>query len=863
MNPGDPRADAAPRAQSAPQAQGARRALGDRIPERGACGGEAVLDRFLAWVSDTGLTPYPQQEEALLELMLGHHVVLGTPTGSGKSLVALGLHFKALCEGERSFYTAPVKALVSEKFFSLCDELGPDRVGMATGDASINPDAPVLCCTTEVLANMALRRGAELDAPYVVLDEFHFYGDRERGVSWQVPLLALPDSLFLMMSATLGNTAPIEEQLERRSGRPVAHVHSLERPVPLEFEYRETPLHETLADLLETDRAPVYVVHFTQRECVEQAQALTSADVAGRERRLRIAEELAGLRFDTPFGRDVQRFLRHGVGIHHAGLLPRYRLLVERLAARGLLQVICGTDTLGVGVNIPIRSVVFSKLCKFDGEKVAILSIREFKQIAGRAGRKGFDDLGTVVCQAPEHVIENRKLAERAAADPKRRRVARKRPPSRGFVAWNRDTFQRLVERPPEPLESRFDVDHGMLLAVMQRPGLDAARAGGYRALLELIACCHERDAVKARLRRRTAQLFRSLRSAGILDVVRGERGPEVRVAPDLQEDFSLYQTLSLYLVEALSALDPESPRYALEVITLAEAILEDPTPILQAQRDAARRELLARLKAEGVPYEDRIRQLEEVTHPQPDADFVRESFRLFAASHPWVREEDVRPKCVAREMFEDCRSFADTVRRYGIGRSEGLLLRYLCQVHDTLVRSVPIGARTEALYDVVAFLRATVQRVDRSLVEAWEELQEPRAAAAAPARAFDLALHERLLTAQVRAELHALMRALAAGDYEDAARCVRADPDDPWDAARFERELAPFLEEYGRPLFTPEARQARHTLLKRTGPRSWDAFQVLLDPAGDGLWAIEAEVDLRREREPEGPLLRMRRIGP
>ncbi len=840
-----------------------RPALGDRIAF-GESDADVVLDRFLGWVSDIGLVPYPQQEEALLELMLGRHVVLGTPTGSGKSLVALGLHFKALCEGARSFYTAPVKALVSEKFFSLCDDLGAERVGMATGDASINADAPVLCCTTEVLANMALRQGSRLDAPYAVLDEFHFYADRDRGTAWQIPLLALPDTLFLLMSATLGNTARIEERLKQRSGREVSHVHSLERPVPLEFEYRETPLHETLEELIGRGRAPVYVVHFTQRECAEQAQGLTSANLVDREARRRIAEALGGFRFDSPFGRDVQRFLRHGIGIHHAGLLPKYRLLVERLAGRGLLQVICGTDTLGVGVNIPIRTVLFSKLCKFDGRRVSILSIREFKQIAGRAGRKGFDDLGTVVCQAPEHVVQNRRLAARAAADPKRRKPARKKAPTRGFVSWNRDTFERLVTREPEPLESRFDVDHGMLLAVLQRPQEDARRGEGYRALLDLVALSHESAGSKARLRRRAAQLFRSLRGAGIVEVVPGPGGARVRVASDLQEDFSLHQTLSLYLVEALAVLEPESPRYPLEVISLVEAILEDPVAILLAQRDERRRELLARLKAEGVPYEDRIRQLEDVTHPQPDAGFVHESFRLFAASHPWVREEDVRPKSIAREMFEDFRSFADTVRRYGIGRSEGLLLRYLSQVHNTLVRSVPLAARTESVYDVIAFLRATLQRVDTSLIEAWEKLVQPAPTPgeAAP-RAFDLALHEELLAARVRAELHALVRALAHGDFDEAAGCVRADPDEPWDAERFERELAPFLEEYGQLLFTPEARRTQHTLLKRTGPRSWDAFQVLLDPRGDGLWAVEAEVDLRSEREPEGPMLRMRRIGP
>jgi hypothetical protein len=843
--------------------------LGARVPEGGTREPDEILDRFLGWISDQGLEPFPHQEEALLELMADRHVVLGTPTGSGKSLVALGLHFKALCEGERSFYTAPIKALVSEKFFALCGDFGAADVGMLTGDVSINPGAPILCCTTEVLANMCLRQGDRTDAPYVVMDEFHYYADRERGVSWQIPLLSLPDTRFLLMSATLGNTAVIEARLRERTGRELAAVFSDERPVPLDFEYRETPLHETIEDLLDAAKVPVYVVSFTQRECAERAQALTSANVCNREEKRAIAAALGGFRFDSAYGGEFQRFVRSGIGVHHAGLLPKYRLLVERLAQAGQLKVICGTDTLGVGVNIPIRTVVFSKLCKFDGEKVAILGIREFKQIAGRAGRKGFDERGSVVAQAPEHVIENKRLAARATeAGAKRRRVVKKKAPARGFVPWNRETFERLVSRPPEMLASRFDVSHGMLVSVLQREGVGDEPRGGYGALADLIARSHESPAAKARHRRRAAVLFRSLRRAGIVRTVRdAETGRRrVRVDEALQVDFSLHHTLSLFLVEAVATLEAEAPDYPLEVLSLVEAILENPEPILRAQTRKARDDLLARLKAEGVPYEDRMRQLEQVTYPQPEAEFIHAAFQVFATAHPWVCEENVHPKSVARAMFEDCRSFVDTVREYGVARSEGALLRYLSQVHNALVKTVPEAARTQEVIDLIAYLRTLLRRVDSSLVEAWEALlhpeERPAEVAAAPLR-FDLASRERLLAARVRSELHGLVRALAARDYTEAAGCVRSDPDDPWDEGCFERALAPFFEEYDRIVFTPDARQSRRTLLKKTGPRTWDVSQVLVDPLGDELWAIQGEVDLRSERDPEGPLVRLRRIGP
>ncbi len=839
--------------------------LRERVPAGGTRDPSEILGRFLDWVAERGLEPYPEQEQAILALALGHHVVLSTPTGSGKSLVATALHFEALCAGARSFYTAPTKALVSEKFFAACEDFGPESVAMLTGDASINPAAPIVCCTAEVLSNMALRQGAALDAPYVCMDEFHYYADRERGVAWQVPLLVLERARFLLMSATLGNTAPIAERLAARTGVPVDEVHSDVRPVPLDFEYRETPAHETLEDLVARARAPVYVVNFTHRECAEQAQALTSARLAMREERERIAEAISGFRFDTPFGKDLQRWLRFGIGVHHAGMLPRYRLLVERLAQRGLLRVICGTDTLGVGVNIPIRSVLFAKLCKFDGEKVAILPVREFKQIAGRAGRRGFDERGFVVAQAPEHVIEKRRAQARWAAG--KRRAAPGRSVPKGIVPWNRDTFERLVARPPETLESRFEVGHGMLVNVLQRREPEAGPGQGYRDLIELVARSHESEASKRRLRRRAAALFRSLRRAGIVEVARADHRQRLGafVREELQLDFGLHQTLSLYVVEAVAALDPESASYAPLVLSVVEAVLESPRAILVEQVRKLRRDLVGRLKAEGVPYEDRLRELEAVTHPQPDAEFLAATFRIFAEAHPWVGAADLRPKSIAREIVEGYLGFVDYVREYSLARSEGVLLRYLGQVYHTLVQTVPEEAKTEELHDAIAYLRTLVRGVDSSLFAAWEELAAPRAAAAAgPAArpAPDLAQDARALAARVRAELHALVRAFSRGEWEEAPRLV-AQGDLAWDAERFRAALAPFLAEYAELGFTPDARQARHTQLRAVEPRVFDVTQVLVDPQGDHLWAIHGRVDLRGERDPEGPVVQVLRIGP
>ena len=833
---------------------------------------DTVLDRFLGWVSASGLAPYPAQEEALLELMAGRHVILSTPTGSGKSLVATALHFKALAEGKRSFYTCPVKALASEKFFALCHDFGAVNVGMLTGDASINYAAPIVCCTAEVLANMALRQGEALDAPYVVMDEFHYYSDRERGMAWQIPLLALPNTTFLLMSATLGPTLGIEEELERRTGREIAHVTSRERPVPLDFEYREELLHEAVEKLVKEGKSPVYVVSFTQRECAELAQALTSTTLTSRDERQRISEAIGGFRFDSPYGRDVQRFVRAGIGIHHAGLLPKYRLLVERLSQQGLLRVICGTDTLGVGVNVPIRSVLFSKLCKFDGEKTTILSVRDFKQIAGRAGRKGFDDRGAVVCIAPEHVVLNRR-AEAKAADPRsgRKKAVKVKPPTKGFLPWNEETFERLVERDPEPLVSRFHVTHGMLVSVLQREREADRPGGGYRAVIELVSRCHEDARAKRRLRREAAMVFRSLRRAGIVELVRDARTGRrrVRVHEDLQRDFSLHQTLSLYLVDAVSALDREAPTYALDALSLVEAILENPRPILLRQVDREKARRVAELKAQGVPYEDRVRELEDVTWPKPLAEFVYATFDLFAEKHPWLGSESIRPKSIAREMAETFLGFHDYVRQLGLERSEGLLLRYLGQVYTTLGQSVPEALRTDEVEEIRAYLRAMLEQVDASLVEEWEMLVHPDLtppAEGSPAlpvrRERDVAADPRVFAARVRQEWHRLVQALAARDWDEAARCVRQEPDDPWEPRRFHDTLAPFFADYGEIVTTPDARRADRTTILETGRRTWDVMQTLVDPQGDEVWCLFGHVDLGEESAPEGPIIRMRRIG-
>jgi superfamily II RNA helicase len=824
----------------------ARRVLGAREPD-------AILEGFLAWTADLDLTLYPAQEEAILELYAGKHVVLATPTGSGKSLVATALHARSLAKGKRSFYTAPIKALVGEKFFALCRELGPENVGLMTGDASVNRDAPVICCTAEILANVALRRGAAAGIDSVVIDEFHYYADRDRGVAWQVPLLLLRETQFLLMSGTLGDMTFFERDLRERTGRPVVTVRSAQRPVPLEYEYRETPLHETLLDLIQKGRAPVYVVHFTQRGAAEHAQDLMSVELVDKERKQAIKEAIAGFRWDTPYGKDLARHIRHGVGVHHAGLLPKYRLLVEKLAQKGLLAVICGTDTLGVGVNVPIRTVLLTQLCKFDGRKTSILSVRDFHQIAGRAGRKGFDERGWVVVQAPEHVIENKIAREKAEGDPKKlRKLVPKKPPERGYAHWDEGTFRRLVHGEPERLESRFQVSHGMVLATLQ--GALERGENGCRALAALIRSSHESRTRKLAHGRHAVALFRSLRDAGVIEMDR-QRG-EIRVHAELQEDFSLHQSLALFVVHAVPRLDREDPLYALDVLTVVESILEDPEIVLLRQLDELREQKMRELKAEGASYEERVAELEAIDVPRPRADFLESVFAEFAAKHPWVPREGLRPKSIARDLWERGASFQEYVKQLGLQRSEGVLLRYLSDAYKTLVQSVPERCKSDEVRDLEDWLKALVRTVDSSLLDEWESLRDPEAALRRarpehrPSETTDITADPRAFTVLVRNAMFAVVRDLARRDYASAAARLRAPEGEPeWTAERIEQRMVDYEVAHGRIRTDPAARGPQWTHIER-GETVWRVEQTLVDDDEIGDFFIAAEIDVQRARE-------------
>ena len=841
--------------------------LGDMVPEWGEprnLTDDDIYERFFQWVESRGIIPWPHQEEAILSLVSGNHVILATPTGSGKSMVALAMHYIALCTGRRSYYTAPIKALVSEKFFDLVKVLGRDRVGMITGDTHINTDAPVICCTAEILANQALREGRHADIGCVAMDEFHYYGDPDRGWAWQVPLLTLPDTQFLLMSATLGDVSQIADDLERKTGSDVDIVSDAPRPVPLSYRYVDTPLPTTVESLLENQDTPVYIVHFSQDAALETAQALSSSGVSDRRQRDRVKEAMAGTRFTTAFGKILQRLLRTGVGIHHAGMLPRYRRLVEQLAQEGLLPVICGTDTLGVGINVPIHTVLLTGLTKFDGARMRRLRAREFHQIAGRAGRMGFDTQGLVVAEAPEYEIENAKAVAKAGNDPKKLKRIKKKKPQEGFVTWGEGTFDKLIHASPETLTPHLKITHAMVLN-------EVAQGGDARARVEdLIEDSRQTPQQKENLQERADEIFQTLTDTEVIETERNpDGGLDYYTTVDLPEDFALDQPLSPFLLAALELLDPDDPSYDMDLISMVEATLEDPRQILKAQQRQARDVAIQEMKEEGLEYEDRMERLQEVTYPMPMGDMLAEAFDRYRRDVPWANDYEIHPKSVLRDMVETASDFNGYISRYGISRSEGTLLRYLSDAYRALDRTVPEEYLDERLEDIVSWLGLIVRSVDSSLVDEWEAAgrtdsdQGSGLDAAPPSQDDQVVGDRRGLTVLVRNALFQRVE-LVANDRPE--RLAELDSDWGYGLRAWQDTLDDLYEAHDEIRTDAQARSTDYFSIDQQGEsrnHTWKVRQIFDDVEGDHDWGIAGIVDLDATQESGQVVFGGYRAGP
>lgn len=851
---------------------------------------EDALMRYSSWVQSQGITLWPHQEEALLDLASNEHVILGTPTGSGKSLVAVGMCYFACTQNKTIYYTAPIKALVSEKFFYLVKLFGKDLVGMITGDCVINSEAPIICCTAEILAQDALRWETDSDIKLVCMDEFHYFGDKDRGWAWQVPLLVLKDTQFLLMSATLGDTTALAQKLKSLTQRDVSTITNAPRPVPLSYSYSTLSLEASVELIMQQRGVPVYIVCFAQSEAQKSAAALASFGISNKEEREEIKKELAGFNFSTAYGKELKRLLLCGVGVHHAGMLPRYRLLVERLAQKGLLPVICGTDTLGVGINVPIHTVVLRALAKYDGRRMRILNSREFHQITGRAGRSGFDTEGVVVSLATPYEIERLRARAKAANDPKKLKRIKVPKPPEGYVGWSEHTFQKLIESEPEALTPRLKITHAMVLAEVMHGG------AAYARLHALIKNSFQTAEEQEKLIHACQEIFATLMDAGV--IVRkegtgadaqpgddaagdqpaagttsdtaatqpaGDTTPDTAavqptattaadtwenasyaLAKDIPSDFALDQMLAPFVIAACELIDRESPNYALDIVSLVEASLENPPQIMKALVKEAKNKALAEMKMEGIDYEERMERLENVSYEKPLKELIDVAYMRYCAEVPWAKDFQLYPKSIVRAMLESANDFKGYVQKISISRSEGTLLRYLSDAWRVLAKTIPQEFINDDLERIISWLHMLIRTTDSSLLDEWEmdslTAKTPQTPRVGPAQivedphGLEIMIH------------NALFKRVLLASKNDSAALGKLDEPFGFYERKWRSVLDEFFEAHEALYINQDARSKRYFSVDTREEKTqhlWHAHISFLDAEGDIDFGISADVDL------------------
>lgn len=841
---------------------------------------EDALMRYSSWVQSQGITLWPHQEEALLDLASNEHVILGTPTGSGKSLVAVGMCYFACTQNKTIYYTAPIKALVSEKFFYLVKLFGKDLVGMITGDCVINSEAPIICCTAEILAQDALRWETDSDIKLVCMDEFHYFGDKDRGWAWQVPLLVLKDTQFLLMSATLGDTTALAQKLKSLTQRDVSTITNVPRPVPLSYSYSTLSLEASVELIMQQRGVPVYIVCFAQSEAQKSAAALASFGISNKEEREEIKKELAGFNFSTAYGKELKRLLLCGVGVHHAGMLPRYRLLVERLAQKGLLPVICGTDTLGVGINVPIHTVVLRALAKYDGRRMRILNSREFHQITGRAGRSGFDTEGVVVSLATPYEIERLRARAKAANDPKKLKRIKVPKPPEGYVGWSEHTFQKLIESEPEALTPRLKITHAMVLAEVMHGG------AAYARLHALIKNSFQTAEEQEKLIHACQEIFATLMDAGV--IVRGEatgaatqpgddtagdqpaagttsdtaattagdtnattaadtwENASYALAKDIPSDFALDQMLAPFVIAACELIDRESPNYALDIVSLVEASLENPPQIMKVLVKEAKNKALAEMKMEGIDYEERMERLENVSYEKPLKELIDAAYTRYCAEVPWAKDFQLYPKSIVRAMLESANDFKGYVQKISISRSEGTLLRYLSDAWRVLAKTIPQEFINDDLERIISWLHMLIRTTDSSLLDEWEmdslTAKTPQTPRVGPAQivedphGLEIMIH------------NALFKRVLLASKNDSAALGKLDEPFGFYERKWRSVLDEFFEAHESLYINQDARSKRYFSVDTREEKTqhlWHAHISFLDAEGDIDFGISADVDL------------------
>ncbi|HEY0191295.1 MAG TPA: DEAD/DEAH box helicase, partial [Kofleriaceae bacterium] len=419
--------------------------------------GELELAFYEKFLWGRGLEPYPVQEQAISHIFAGRSVLVTVPTGTGKTLMAKAALFAALGRGQRAIYTTPLRALTEEKYRELCADFGDENVGFATGDYKVNREAPIQVEVAEILWNRIVAEKHVSPAETVVMDEGHYFNDPERGYVWEQSIIGLdPRTQLVILSATVGHPEKFCHWVELTRRMPMALVDSRDRKVPLVHEFREEMLIDTVRQLAFSGDVPAIVFVFGREQCFEVARLLKSCRrFTTDEEKARVEKLCDEALLASGVARELRPLLTHGIGIHHAGILPRYKQLVEQLALERLIKFVVSTETIAAGINLPARTVVFPSLRKFIKQQARVITAAEYHQMAGRAGRPQFDDRGLAITLAPEAVVSDLKkelkdAAKRPAYDEskvKRSVYSRHRSDAqrKGDIIWTPELHAELV----------------------------------------------------------------------------------------------------------------------------------------------------------------------------------------------------------------------------------------------------------------------------------------------------------------------------------------------------------------------------------------------------------------------------------
>jgi superfamily II DNA/RNA helicase len=692
----------------------------------------AFYDQFLL---SRGLEPYPVQEQAIAAIFQGKSVLVTVPTGTGKTLMAKAALYRAFHRNERAIYTTPLRALTEEKYRELCADFGDGNVGFATGDYKVNREAPIQVEVAEILWNRIVAEKHVSPAELVVMDEGHYFNDPERGYVWEQSIIGLdPRTQLVVLSATVGHPEKFCQWANITRRVEMTLVDSRERKVPLVHEFREEMLIDTVKELAHAGDVPAIVFVFGREQCFEVARLLKSC------RRFTTDEEKAAVDklcdaalLPSGAARELRPLLGHGIGIHHAGILPRYKQLVEQLALERLIKFVVSTETIAAGINLPAKTVVFPSLRKFIKQQPRLVTAAEYHQMAGRAGRPQFDDKGLAITLAPEDIVSDikKEMKQKGADEAKVKKTvygrARNDAQRKGDIIWTPETHAELVRGEPAELRSKTKITAEQVLAIglpdlVVEPITEADRrmAEAEASLppsmrLDIVTVIDNLllgDRDRKELRKTLDQLVANMRAIGVLD----EHGKQV--SGEMIRQLQGMDGLLIYYILFNHQLEYVELRELVEYLIDHDIVQRLLDRKGEDEKRTWMRDKLRELRIDNphVTWDD-VEALWLKEHPRPltKIELIHQEFSA-KVPHPELHGGK-KPKTVWAQLEDSGVDFLDFVDRHGLDHEEGNLFSYLVRVMNFAGKLFEASQLTE-FEDMGERVRKLLSRVDVRLVE-------------------------------------------------------------------------------------------------------------------------------------------------